>query len=63
MTYKNFSGSVNFGEADKTYFGKIEGIDGLVTYEGQSPDELKSAFIEACEDYNQLKNAIEKELC
>ena len=33
------------------FFGKIEGIDGLVNFEGESVKELTDAFHEAVEDY------------
>ncbi len=51
LKYKGFIGSVDFSEEDNVFFGKIEGIDGLVNYEGSSVDELKSAFHEAVNDY------------
>lgn len=51
LKYKGFIGSVDFSEEDNIFFGKIEGIDGLVNYEGSSVGELKSAFHEAVEDY------------
>jgi predicted HicB family RNase H-like nuclease len=42
---------VAYSEPDKCFFGKIEGIDGLVNYEGESVAELTAAFQEAVEDY------------
>lgn len=51
MIYKGFIGSVAFSEKDNVFFGKIEGIDGLVNFEGESVAELKSAFHEAVDDY------------
>ena len=36
LKYKDFIGSVAFSEADNVFFGKIEGIDGLVNFEGES---------------------------
>ncbi len=51
LKYKGFLGSVNFSEEDNVFFGKIEGIDGLVNFEGTSVEELKSAFREAVDDY------------
>ncbi len=51
MRYKGFIGSVAFSEKDDVFFGKIEGIDGLVNFEGQSVDELKNAFHEAVDYY------------
>ena len=51
MTYKGFIGSVAYSEADDLFFGKIEGINALVNFEGESVAELKKAFHEAVEDY------------
>lgn len=51
MIYKGFIGTVAFSEKDNVFFGKIEGIDGLVNFEGESVAELTSAFHEAVDDY------------
>lgn len=51
LKYKGFIGSVGFSEADNVFFGKIEGIDGLVNFEGESVSELTEAFHEAVDDY------------
>lgn len=51
LKYKGFIGSVNFSEEDSVFFGKIEGINGMVNFEGQSVQELTEAFHEAVDDY------------
>ena len=51
MTYKGYLGSVSFSEKDGVFFGKIEGINGLVNFEGESVAELTEAFHEAVDDY------------
>lgn len=51
LKYKGFLGSVSFSEPDNVFFGKIEGIDGLVNFEGESVKELTEAFLEAVDDY------------
>ena len=51
LNYKGYFGTVNFSEKDDCFYGKIEGIDGLVNFEGQSVSELKEAFHEAVDDY------------
>ena len=51
MTYKGYLGSVAFSEKDNVFFGKIEGINGLVNFEGGSVRELTEAFHEAVDDY------------
>lgn len=61
LIYKNFIGSVHFQAEDETFYGKIEGITDLVTFEGESVKELKAAFEEAIEDYLELCESIGKE--
>ena len=51
LLYKDFIGSVHFNAEDEIFFGKIEGIDDLISFEGTSVVELKEAFEEAVEDY------------
>jgi predicted HicB family RNase H-like nuclease len=51
MSYKGYLGSVAFSEKDGVFFGKIEGINGLVNFEGESVKELTEAFHEAVDDY------------
>lgn len=51
LNYKGYIGSVSFSEKDNVFFGKIEGINGLVNFEGESVKELTNAFHEAVDDY------------
>jgi predicted HicB family RNase H-like nuclease len=51
MTYRGYNGSVAYSEKDQVFFGKIEGINGLVNYEADSVKELTDAFHEAVDDY------------
>ncbi len=59
MSYKGYLGSVAYSEKDQVFFGKIEGIKGLVNFEGESVKELTDAFHEAVDDYLDIKNALE----
>ena len=54
LTYKDYIGSVNFSEKDNVFFGKVEGINALVNFEGESVSELRKAFQEAVDDYLEL---------
>jgi predicted HicB family RNase H-like nuclease len=54
LHYKDFIGSVHFSADDECFFGKVEGINDLVTFEARTVDELKEAFREAVEDYRRL---------
>jgi len=70
LTYKGFIGSVHFSAEDDVFFGKVEGINDLITFEGGSVKELKNAFhyvidehIKDCEKENIfVKKTIERNL-
>ncbi|MCG8319933.1 MAG: type II toxin-antitoxin system HicB family antitoxin [Cytophagales bacterium] len=51
LTYKGYLGTVNFDSDDEAFHGKINGINDLITFEGQSVKALKKAFEEAVDDY------------
>lgn len=55
LLYKGFRGTIDYSSEDDCLFGKLVGIDDLVTYEGQSLAEIKGAFHEAVEDYLVMK--------
>lgn len=61
LVYKDFIGSVQFQAEDEIFFGRIEGITDLVTFEGSSVKELKQAFENAVEDYLELCETLGKE--
>ena len=35
MTYKGYVGSVEFSDADGVFFGKVQGVRSLISYEGE----------------------------
>lgn len=51
LTYKNYLGSVNYNNTDEVFFGKLIGVNDLITFEGDSVKALKKAFHEAVDDY------------
>ncbi len=54
LKYKDFIGSVHFNDADNIFYGKVEGIDSLVSFEGKSVSELRQSFEEAVDDYLEI---------
>ncbi|MFC2157866.1 type II toxin-antitoxin system HicB family antitoxin [Acidobacteriota bacterium] len=54
LQHEGFIGSVHYSAADNCFFGKIEGIEDLITFEGQDVEGIKIAFIEAAADYKTL---------
>ena len=54
MKYNEFIGTVHYSMADEVFYGKIEGINDLVTFEGTTVKKLKKSFEEAVDDYVEL---------
>lgn len=44
LNYKGFIGSVHYSPDDSIFFGKIEGINDLVTFEGATIEKLEKGF-------------------
>ena len=51
MEYKGYIGSVEFSEKDGVFYGKVQGIRSLVSYEGTTAAELVSDFHASVDDY------------
>lgn len=51
MQYKGYVGSVEFSEEDQLLYGKVLGIRGMITYEGENAAELVADFHGAIDDY------------
>ncbi len=54
MEYKGYIGSVEFSESDGLFFGKVQGIRSLISYEGSNASDLVSDFHGAIDDYLAL---------
>ncbi|MCJ7582912.1 MAG: type II toxin-antitoxin system HicB family antitoxin [Candidatus Aminicenantes bacterium] len=54
LKHEGFIGSVHFSSEDECFFGKIEGIDDLISFEGQDVKSLKEAFVDAVTDYQAI---------
>lgn len=51
MKYKEYYASINYEDETGTFYGKIEDIGDLVSFESDTVKGLKSEFINAVEDY------------
>lgn len=51
LTYKNYTGSVEYSEEDGVFFGKILYIPDLVLYECDSEEGLQQSFENAVDEY------------
>ena len=54
MKYKGYIGSVEFSETDCVFYGKVQGIRSLISYEGSTASELLQDFHDAVDDYLAL---------
>lgn len=44
MTYKGCVGSAEFSDADGVFFGKVQGVRSLISYEGETREALQADF-------------------
>lgn len=44
ITYKGFIGSVHFSAEDRVFYGKVEGVNDLISFEGETVDQLEEGF-------------------
>ena len=51
IEYKGYMGSVEYSSEDKCFFGKLEMIDDLITFEAVSATELETNFQNAVDEY------------
>ena len=61
MKYKSYLGSVHFSDEDNLFYGKLEFIRALVSYEGTDVKTLRRAFESAVDDYLQMCSESGKE--
>ncbi len=54
LEYKGYAGSVEFSSENNILFGKVIGINGLISYEGESVAELREDFKAAVDDYLEI---------
>ena len=54
IDYKGCIGSIEFSETDSIFYGKVQGIRSLISYEGTTISELINDFHRAVDDYLDL---------
>jgi len=60
LEYKGYIGTVEYSANDDILFGEVVGINGLISYEGDSIQSLKKDFEDAVDSY--LETCIEKNI-
>jgi len=51
LEYKGYTGNIEYSPEDNVLFGKILGISGLISYEGETGKHLEEDFREAIDNY------------
>ena len=51
MTYRGYTARIGFDGQDRIFFGRLAGIKDIVTFHGETVNELEAAFREAVDDY------------
>lgn len=51
LSYKGYNGSIEYSEEDCCLFGKVIGIKSLISYEGNSVEELENGFVKSVDEY------------
>jgi predicted HicB family RNase H-like nuclease len=54
MEYKGYTCHFNFDEDADIFHGKILGIRDVITFQGRSLDELKTALYDSIDDYLEM---------
>jgi len=61
IEYKGYIGSIEYSTDDKCFFGKLEMIDDLVTFEADNAKELEINFRDAVDEYLQTCKSLGRE--
>jgi len=54
LEYKGYYGSVEYSDSDKVLYGKVIGINSLISFEGDSIHSLREDFEGAVDDYLEI---------
>ncbi|MFH1743412.1 MAG: type II toxin-antitoxin system HicB family antitoxin [bacterium] len=61
MEYKGYTGEVEYDDGAKIFHGRVIGIKGVITFEGESVAGLEQAFRESVEDYLEFCSELGQE--
>jgi predicted HicB family RNase H-like nuclease len=60
LIYKGYLGSVQYSAADEIFYGKIEAINDLITFEADSAKQLRIEFEQAVDSYLEFCASVGK---
>ena len=60
LKYKNYYTCIHYSKEDQLFYGKLEGINDLINFEGQTLEKIEAEFKQSVEDYLIFCNDINK---
>ena len=51
MTYKRYSARIEYSDEDECFVGRVAGIRDIITFHGESVEEIRQAFKESIDFY------------
>lgn len=57
LQYMGYTARLEYSAEDGVYSGQIQNINGLVNFEGETPEAAEAAFRESVEDYIEYLQA------
>jgi len=60
MMYNGYAARIEFDAEDKIFTGRLSGIDDIVTFHGESVQELENEFHAAVDGYLEMSNRLGK---
>ncbi len=61
IEYNGYIGTIEYSQDDKCFFGKIDMINDLITFEAQNATELEENFKNAVDEYLQTCKELNRE--
>ena len=56
LQYNGYQARIQFDADEKTFYGVVNDLQDIVTFEGQSVDELTTAFCDSVDEYLRFCN-------
>ena len=61
MEYKGYKARIEFDAEDGCFSGRIAGINDVIGFHGESVSEIRTAFVEAVDDYIETCRVVGKQ--
>lgn len=60
MKYRGYAAFIEYSADDGCFVGHIAGINDIVGFHGESVEELRTAFVEAVDDYLETCEVLDR---